>query len=113
MPANPGSHGVTGRRYRPDAEARCRIWPSFVRCCAPFVTGRSIEILYQSMNKVRPDPIWRRITPHAFGYDGFRWHSRAFCHLEHKFKDFLLPRILGVRIAGEPGAIGRRRLALA
>lgn len=67
---------------------------------------RSIEILYQSMNKRRPDPVWRGITPHAFGYDGFRWHARAFCHIEHKFKDFLLPRMLGAREMGEPGASG-------
>lgn len=66
----------------------------------------SIEVRYQSMNKKRPDPIWRRITPHAFGYDGFRWHARAYCHLENKFKDFLLPRALGVRNQGKPGAIG-------
>lgn len=69
---------------------------------------RSIEICYQSMNKARPDPLWRRITPHAFGYDGFRWHTRAFCHLEHKFKDFLLPRALGARDSGEPGAGGEQ-----
>jgi predicted DNA-binding transcriptional regulator YafY len=56
------------------------------------------------MNKVRPDPIWRRITPHAFGYDGFRWHTRAYCHLQNKFKDFLLPRILDVRNKDRPGA---------
>ena len=68
--------------------------------------GISVDIFYQSMNKVRPDPIWRRITPHAFGYDGFRWHARAYCHLEHKFKDFLLPRILEVGTKGEPGAPG-------
>jgi len=68
--------------------------------------GISVDIFYQSMNKVRPDPIWRRITPHAFGYDGFRWHARAYCHLEHKFKDFLLPRILDVGTKGEPGAPG-------
>ncbi len=64
----------------------------------------SIEVLYQSMNRQRPDPIWRRITPHAFGYDGFRWHARSYCHLEHSFKDFLLPRILDVRSKGKPGA---------
>jgi len=58
------------------------------------------------MNKTRPDPVWRRITPHAFGYDGFRWHARAFCHIDHKFKDFLLPRMLEVRAFGEPGATG-------
>jgi predicted DNA-binding transcriptional regulator YafY len=68
--------------------------------------GGSVEIFYQSMNKLRPDPIWRRITPHAFGYDGFRWHARAYCHLEKKFKDFLLPRILEVRGKDKPGAAG-------
>jgi len=68
--------------------------------------GVSVDVFYQSMNKVRPDPIWRRITPHAFGYDGFRWHTRAYCHLEHKYKDFLLPRILGVRHMAAPGPGG-------
>lgn len=67
---------------------------------------RSIEVMYQSMNPQRPDPKWRRITPHAFGYDGFRWHARAFCHLEETFKDFLLPRILKSRGEDEPGASG-------
>lgn len=71
---------------------------------------RSIEILYQSMNEERPDPIWRRISPHAFGYDGLRWHTRAFCHLEQKFKDFLLPRILNSRNFDEAGAKGKEDL---
>lgn len=65
--------------------------------------SQSIEVLYQSMNSARPDPIWRWMTPHAFGYDGFRWHVRAYCHVEAKFKDFLLPRILEVGAKGEPG----------
>lgn len=65
--------------------------------------NQSIEVLYQSMNSARPDPIWRRMTPHAFGYDGFRWHVRAYCHVEAKFKDFLLPRILEVGVKDEPG----------
>lgn len=65
---------------------------------------RSIDVHYQSMSKDRPDPIWRRITPHAFGYDGFRWHVRAYCHVTDKFKDFLLPRILGVGEMGGGGA---------
>ncbi len=67
-------------------------------------SGRLIEVRYQSMSKGRPDPVWRRITPHAFGYDGFRWHARAYCHLTDKFKDFLLPRILGIGELGEAGA---------
>jgi hypothetical protein len=68
--------------------------------------GASVEVFYQSMNKVRPDPIWRRITPHAFGFDGFRWHVRAYCHLDSKFKDFLLPRTLEVRGKDKPGLMG-------
>ncbi len=68
----------------------------------------SVEVFYQSMNKMRPDPIWRRITPHAFGHDGFRWHVRAYCHLEHKFKDFLLPRILEVGARSGPGETGEQ-----
>lgn len=65
---------------------------------------RSVDIRYQSMSKDRPDPIWRRITPHAFGYDGFRWHVRGYCHITDRFKDFLLPRILDVGELGEAGA---------
>ncbi|MBF0250374.1 MAG: WYL domain-containing protein [Alphaproteobacteria bacterium] len=68
----------------------------------------SIEILYQSMNNDRPEPIWRRITPHAFGSDGFRWHVRAFCHIDGKFKDFILSRVLDVRDEAAPGELGER-----
>ena len=52
----------------------------------------SIEVYYQSLSG--PDPRWRWIAPHAIGYDGFRWHVRAFCEAERSFKDFLLSRIL-------------------
>lgn len=65
---------------------------------------RSIEVNYQSMNARRPDPLWRWITPHAFSNDGLRWHLRAFCHLENKFKDFILSRFLGTGSDGEPMA---------
>jgi predicted DNA-binding transcriptional regulator YafY len=70
--------------------------------------GSSVEIFYQSMNKERPEPAWRRITPHAFGYDGFRWHARAFCHEEQRFRDFLLPRILNVGSTGKPETSGEQ-----
>ncbi|MDO7836854.1 WYL domain-containing protein [Sphingobium sp. HBC34] len=65
--------------------------------------NRSIDVQYQSMSRERPDPTWRRITPHAFGYDGFRWHVRAYCHVTDKFKDFLLPRILNFGEFGDSG----------
>ena len=57
----------------------------------------SIEILYQSMNPKRLEPQWRRISPRAFGSDGFRWHVRSFCHIGDKYKDFLLSRCMDVR----------------
>jgi hypothetical protein len=54
-----------------------------------------IEVQYQSLS--RPEPSWRWIAPHAIGFDGFRWHTRAFCKTDEVFKDFLLSRILQTR----------------
>jgi WYL domain len=65
---------------------------------------RAIEILYQSMNATRPAPTWRWIMPHAFGNDGLRWHVRAYCHIDRKFKDFLLSRCLEARGDAAPAA---------
>ena len=55
----------------------------------------AIEVKYQSLS--RPDPRWRWIAPHAVGFDGFRWHTRAFCLTDQSFKDFLLSRIIETR----------------
>lgn len=68
--------------------------------------GASIAVQYQSMHVSRPDPSWRRITPHAFAHDGLRWHCRAWCHDTRHFRDFLLPRILEVGSFGPPGEPG-------
>lgn len=56
--------------------------------------GQAIEIKYQSMNPNCAKPQWRLVSPHAFGYDGMRWHARAYCFRDEKFKDFLLTRTL-------------------
>jgi hypothetical protein len=66
--------------------------------------GRAMELLYQSMNVSRPEPTWRWITPHAFSNDGLRWHVRAYCHIDKKFKDFLLSRCLDIGGDQEAGA---------
>jgi len=55
----------------------------------------AIEVKDQSLSK--PEPRWRWIAPHAIGFDGFRWHIRAFCLTDETFKDFLLSRILETR----------------
>lgn len=51
-----------------------------------------LRIRYQSI--ARDEPQERYISPHAFGYDGVRWHVRAYCHLRAGFRDFVLGRIL-------------------
>jgi len=56
---------------------------------------RALRVRYQSFS--RPDPSWRWIAPHALGYDGHRWHARAYCYDREGFLDFALGRILGVR----------------
>ena len=50
-----------------------------------------LQIRYQSI--ARDEPQERFISPHAFGYDGVRWHLRAFCHLREGFRDFVFGRI--------------------
>jgi hypothetical protein len=72
-----------------------RTKPSVLRAVLAAVRNkRSIRISYQSSSRQNPDPQWRWISPHAFGFDGFRWHVRAYCHQENRFKDFLLGRCL-------------------
>ena len=50
---------------------------------------------YQSLSN--PDPYWRWIAPHAIAFDGFCWHTRAFCLTDEGFKNFLLSRITKIR----------------
>jgi len=64
---------------------------------------KSIEVQYQSMFASPDEDVWRRITPHAFGFDGLRWHVRAFCHRGNKFRDFIVSRCMGLRNLGETG----------
>lgn len=70
--------------------------------------GLSVDVHYQSMSPNRPDAHWRRITPHAFGSDGLRWHVRGYCHIDECFKDFVLSRWRGLRDEAPAGAQGRQ-----
>lgn len=65
--------------------------------------SEAIEAKYQSLS--RPEPCWRWIAPHAIGFDGFRWHTRAFCLTDQSFKDFLLSRIIETR-GTKPSEVG-------
>lgn len=57
--------------------------------------SEAIEVRYKSMSN--PEPVWRWIAPHALGFDGFRWHARAWCLKDEVFKDFVLSRMLKER----------------
>jgi hypothetical protein len=74
---------------------RRNIDPHTLRTILTAIRSRSaIRITYQSMK--RPEPKVRWVSPHALGFDGFRWHARAWCHTDDKFKDFVLARILEI-----------------
>lgn len=84
--------------------------PTPVRGVSPVTLGsvvgairraEAIEVKYQSLSN--PEPRWRWIAPHAVAFDGFRWHTRAFCLTDECFKDFLLSRILDIRFSRESG----------
>ena len=66
----------------------------------------AIEVKYQSLSGA--EPRWRWIAPHAIGFDGFRWHARAFCLTDQKFKDLLLSRIIKIR-SRKPSEISAER----
>jgi hypothetical protein len=69
--------------------------PGTLRAILCAIRARSaIHIAYQAVN--RPEPKVRWISPHALGFDGFRWHTRAWCHSRDAFVDFVLARILNV-----------------
>lgn len=56
---------------------------------------QTVQALYQSMS--RSEPVWREVSPHAIGHDGFRWHARAFCETRRTFRDFVFARVLEVK----------------
>lgn len=87
-------------------QPRRAIDPAMLRQMLKVIRSKqSVEIRYQSLNPDKPKAQWRRVTPHAFCFDGMRWHARAFCHERGLFRDFLLPRISGLRSEGEPGLL--------
>jgi hypothetical protein len=59
-----------------------------------------VSVDYRSFNNPQPGNT-RLISPHAFGTDGSRWHVRAYCHTQNKFKDFVLGRIAEASITTE------------
>ena len=53
--------------------------------------GLAFEVTYHSMSE--DTPARRVISPHALGFDGLRWHVRAWCHTRELFSDFAIGRL--------------------
>lgn len=53
-----------------------------------------LHVRYQSMSGGEATLRW--ISPHALGFDGFRWHIRGYCHTHSQFRDFLFARISSI-----------------
>lgn len=75
---------------------RRRLEPEILRMVLQAVRHKwALEVRYQSIG--RRKPIWRWVAPHALGFDGFRWHIRAWCQNRSDFRDFVIARILETR----------------
>jgi hypothetical protein len=61
-----------------------------------------LEVQYQSMSAAKAS--WRSISPHALGFDGHRWHVRAYCHKREGFRDFVIARMLDSRLGSVSNA---------
>lgn len=81
----------------------CAVAPSPERSLDDEMVARIVKAIlsrqkllarYQSMSS--PEPAERWLSPHALGYDGFRWHMRAYCHKRGGFYDFVLARVLAI-----------------
>jgi predicted DNA-binding transcriptional regulator YafY len=55
---------------------------------------RDLYVRYHSIT--RGEVMSRWLAPHALGFDGFRWHIRAYCHLRNMFRDFVLARVAAI-----------------
>ena len=53
--------------------------------------GKKLRVKYASVNSGKSS--WRELCPRAFGWDGRRWHARAFCLKNDGWRDFVLGRI--------------------
>ena len=61
--------------------------------------GDELMVSYQSMRDATATTRW--ISPHALGFDGHRWHVRAWCQESKEFRDFVMARIQQIEASKE------------
>jgi hypothetical protein len=74
---------------------RRRIDPNTLRLVLTAIrSGEALHVSYQSMSAPQPKQRW--LAPHALGFDGARWHARAWCFKREAFRDFVLSRVVAI-----------------
>jgi predicted DNA-binding transcriptional regulator YafY len=74
----------------PDRTIRPQVLRPLLKACR---NGEVIAIEYVSLSN--PVPETRLISPHTLVYTGMRWHVRAYCEKNRKYRDFVLSRFRG------------------
>ncbi len=74
----------------PDRTIRPQILRPLLKACRE---GLRLETEYVSL--ANPEPEIRLIAPHNLVYTGMRWHVRAYCEKNRKYRDFVLSRLRG------------------
>lgn len=74
----------------PDRSIRPQILRPLLKACRE---GLRLETEYVSL--ANPEPEIRLIAPHTLVYTGMRWHVRAYCEKNRKYRDFVLSRLRG------------------
>jgi predicted DNA-binding transcriptional regulator YafY len=80
----------------PDRTIRPEILRPLLKACREHLR---LEVEYVSL--ASPEPETRLIAPHTLVYTGMRWHVRAYCEKNRKYRDFVLSRL-----RGEPDVLG-------
>ena len=91
-PSAVGRVGLPVRQAAPGVERRIFL---------AVILKRKVRVIYRSVHGAGKEA-WRWISPEAFGHDGYRWHVRAWCGNDAKFKDFVLSRIQEAEFPIEP-----------
>ncbi|ANY87610.1 MULTISPECIES: helix-turn-helix transcriptional regulator [Pseudomonas] len=74
----------------PDRSVRPEVLRPLLKACRE---KRRLDIDYVSFNS--PELEGRTIAPHTLVYTGMRWHVRAYCEKNRKYRDFVLSRFRG------------------
>lgn len=78
--------GIVATPARKISSSEVATWVQAIR------DERAMAVEYQSMEHDKP--LQLILSAHAVGFDGLRWHVRAWCHARQNFRDFAIGRLI-------------------